>query len=212
MFHKTHNQKQIQYISLLNKRILMILFFALCLSATSQAQYWDGDEEEEEVVKLDTIVRLGGKKMVVDVIKVDETFITYKDPNVGEIERMDRKNVQDIIYYGGKIERLNKPILEMLDETDWETVLLVESAKDVKGLYERGKVDAISPPSSRSAKAAKTAAEIKIKKKAANMKAMIILVTHRETRGGYGEMPGYYIEGVAYGTDPIDESSKKPTP
>jgi hypothetical protein len=44
-----------------------------------------------------------------------------------------------------------------------------------------------------------------LKKKAANMKGTLILVTKKETSGGYGEYPGYYIKGIAYGTEPPAE-------
>lgn len=36
------------------------------------------------------------------------------------------------------------------------------------------------------------------------MSGTVVLVTKRQATGGYGEFPGYYIEGVVYGTEPLD--------
>jgi hypothetical protein len=40
------------------------------------------------------------------------------------------------------------------------------------------------------------------------MKGTIVLVTHKEITGGYGEYPGYFIEGVVYGSEPIDDTTQ----
>jgi hypothetical protein len=37
------------------------------------------------------------------------------------------------------------------------------------------------------------------------MKGTVVLVTNKKTTGGYGEIPGYFIEGVVYGTEPLEE-------
>jgi hypothetical protein len=39
------------------------------------------------------------------------------------------------------------------------------------------------------------------------MKGTLILVTRKLTTGGYGEYPGYYIKGIAYGPEPPAEGS-----
>jgi hypothetical protein len=72
-------------------------------------------------------------------------------------------------------------------------------------LYVLGEVEAASPSSARSPSAAKKGAIIKLKKKAANLKGTLILVTKKQTTGGYGEYPGYFIKGIAYGPEPPEE-------
>jgi len=37
------------------------------------------------------------------------------------------------------------------------------------------------------------------------MKGTLILITKKLTTGGYGEYPGYYIKGIAYGPEPPAE-------
>lgn len=163
----------------------------------------------QEKAELDTIYRLGGRKMVVDVRKVTSTIVTYIDNENNSTNNIERKEIQRIVYHTGKIEVFNKPVFQLVEDYSWEAVVLTEKPGDVDGLYERGKVSAKSSPSKRSAKAAKRSCTIRLQKKAANMKGIIILVTHKEAIGGYGELPGYFMEGIAYGFEPMEEAEKK---
>ena len=72
-------------------------------------------------------------------------------------------------------------------------------------MYEVGLVTSNSSSSSRSKKSAKKSATIRLQKKAANLGAYIILLTKAEAKGGYGEIPGYEMEGVAYSLDPPEK-------
>ena len=162
----------------------------------------------QQTAKLDTIYRLGGRKLVVDVRKVTSSMVTFVDPEEKKTETLKRKEIQRIVYYSGKIEVFNKPVFQLIDDYSWEAVVLTDKPGDVNGMYERGDVSAKSSPSNRSAKAAKRSCTIRLQKKAANMKGIIILVTHKEALGGYGELPGYYMEGVVYGFEPLEEAEK----
>lgn len=161
----------------------------------------------QQETELDTIYRLGGRKLTVDVRKVTSTMVTYVDQE-DNTENLERKEIQRIVYHTGKIEVFNKPVFQLIDDYSWEAVVLTEKPNEVDGLYERGKVSAKSSPSKRSAKAAKRSCTIRLQKKAANMKGIIILVTHKEALGGYGELPGYYMEGVVYGFEPLEEAEQ----
>lgn len=46
-----------------------------------------------------------------------------------------------------------------------------------------------------------------MQKKAANMGALIVLVTHSEMKGGYGEIPGWELIGIAYSDTPPDDTA-----
>lgn len=174
----------------------------LCMATMAQSQYAYGTKTTATQPK-DTIVRLGGKKIIADVLKVTDMMVTFKDALDGKTKSIERKQLEKIIYDDGRLDVFSKPVFTMVDDTQWEAVLITDNSKDVDGLYERGKIVSVSPPSSRSPSAAKRAATIKLQKKAVNMKGIMVLVTHRETRGGYGEMPGYYMEGLVYGTQPL---------
>jgi hypothetical protein len=155
----------------------------------------------------DTIFKLNGAVMPVDITTVTPTYISFIYPGKKEEFTIERKEVQKIIYKSGKIDVLNKAAFELIDDSSWEAVWMTEDKKEVGDLYMLGEIEARSPSSARSASAAKKGAIIKLKKKAANMKGSLILVTKKETSGGYGEYPGYYIKGIAYGTEPPAETA-----
>ncbi len=154
---------------------------------------------------LDTIFKIEGKVMPVDVVKVTQNYVSFLVPGSPETYTMERKQIHKIIYKNGRIEEYNKPVFEMVDDYSWEAVWLTEDRREVAELYKRGKISAKSPASSRSPKAAKKNATIRLQKKAASMRGIVVLVTKKQATGGYGEYPGYYIEGIVYGTEPLEE-------
>ena len=123
------------------------------------------------------------------------TYISFVFPGKPEEFTIERKEVHKIIYKTGKIEILNQAAFTMFDESSWEAVWITEDKKEVGNLYVLGDVEAKSPSSARSPAAAKKGAIIKLKKKAANLKGTLILVTKKQATGGYGEYPGYFIKG-----------------
>jgi len=153
----------------------------------------------------DTITKIEGKVLIVDVSKVTPLYVSFTVPGNAETFTMERKEIQKIVYKNGRVEVFNKPVFEIVDDYAWEAVWLTEDKKEVSELYRRGKISAKSPASARSPKAAKKNAIIRLQKKAAAMKGTVVLVTKKQTTGGYGEYPGYYIEGVVYGTEPLAE-------
>jgi hypothetical protein len=150
----------------------------------------------------DTIFKLNGTVIPVDITTVTPTYISFIFPGKPEEYTIERKEVFKIVYKTGKFEVLNKAAFELLDDSMWEAVWITEDKKEIGDLYMLGEIDARSPSSARSPSAAKKGAIIKLKKKAVNLKGTVILVTRKEATGGYGEYPGYYIKGIAYGPDP----------
>jgi hypothetical protein len=153
----------------------------------------------------DTIFKLNGQQMPVDVTTVTPTYISFVFPGKPDEFTIERKEVHKIIYKTGKIDILNQVAFEVLDESSWEAVWITEDKKEVGDLYVLGEIEAKSPSSARSPAAAKKGAIIKLKKKAANLKGTLILVTKKQATGGYGEYPGYFIKGTAYGPEPPQE-------
>ena len=146
---------------------------------------------------LDTIYKIEGKILPVDVVNLTQNYVSFTVPGSKETYTMERKDIQKIVYRTGRIDEFNKPVFQMIDDYSWEAVWLTED--------KRGVVSAQSPASSRSPKAAKKSAIIRLQKKAAAMKGTVVYVTKKENTGGYGEYPGYYIEGVVYGDQPLKE-------
>jgi hypothetical protein len=157
---------------------------------------------------LDTIIKVEGKVMPVEVEKVTTTYVRFRVPGNDELFTMPRKNIHKVIYKNGRIEEYNPLVLMLIDDMSWQAVWLTEDEQDVLSLYKRGVVNASSPPSSRSPKAAKKGAIIRVQKKAAAMQGSVVLITKKQTTGGYGEFPGYKIEGVVYGTEPLEDESE----
>lgn len=185
----------------MKKYVLLIIIISINLFVYGQSR-------NIKVEPTDTIIKLGGTVLLVDVTKVTPNYVSFVYPGQNEVYTIERKQVQSIIYKNGRIEEMNKPLIEMIDEYQWEAVWLTENKKEVVDLYKRGTIEAKSSPSDRSPKAAKKNAIIKLKKKAAHNKGTIVLVTHKQKTGGYGEFPGYYIKGIVYGPEPLDEEEE----
>lgn len=181
---------------------ILTLFFIIFISLPSFSQ-------EDETNNLDTIYMLGGRKKIVDIKNISAATVRYNEPGDDETITLERKQIQKIIYSNGRVEVFNKPVFMMVDEGDWKTVIVTDSKDDVSGLYELGKVDARSSAGSRSAKSAKKSATIRIQKKTANLGGLIVLITKEESVGGFGEAPTYFIEGIAYGYEPLPDENKK---
>jgi hypothetical protein len=181
-----------------NKFIVILLLTLVMAGVAAQT-------ETQPAVPHDTIFKLNGSLLPVDVTTVTPTYVSFVFPGKPEEFTIERKEVHKIIYKTGKIEILNKAAFEMLDDSMWEAVWMTEDKKEVGDLYLLGEIESRSPSSARSPAAAKKGAVIKLKKKAANMKGTLILVTKKQTTGGYGEYPGYYIKGIAYGPEPPAE-------
>lgn len=158
---------------------------------------------------LDTIIKVEGKVMPVNVTKVTSSYISFTVPGDKQVYTIQRKEVHKIIYKNGRIEEYNKPVVIMVDDYSWEAVWLTDDKEEVASLYRLGRIKATSPPSSRSPKAAKKSCTIRLQKKAAAMKGMVVLVRERKATGGYGEFPGYFIEGDVYGQEPPEDGVPK---
>jgi hypothetical protein len=187
---------------------LTIIFFLLLIPNLGFGQVEKANTfEEEKSAKLDTIIKLGGKKIICTVLKIGPTTVSFSKPSQGQILDIPRKDVEKIIYRNGRKEVFNKPVLQMIDKSQWEAVMITENQSDVDGLYKRGVVRANSASGSRSPKAAKTSATIRLQKRAANLGALIVLLTHTEMKGGYGEIPGCELEGIAYSDTPPTDTA-----
>ena len=149
----------------------------------------------------DTIFMLGGRKIYAKILGVTSSKVTFREMGDTEVKSEERKQIQKIVYKNGRKEIFNKPIFEMVQEGDYRTVILTDDPSEVEGLTKKGVVEAKSSSASKTKKSAKRSAEIRIQKKAANLGAQVVLITKREAIGGYGEIPSYKYEGIAYGFD-----------
>ncbi len=154
---------------------------------------------------LDTIIKVEGKVLPVNVVKVTEQYVRFMVPGNTEVFTVNRKDIHRIIYGNGRIEEYSALAVNIIEDDAWQSVWLTEDQAEVVSLYKRGEIKAQSPPSSRSPAAAKKGAIIRLQKKASAMNGSVVLVTKKQATGGYGEFPGYFIEGIVYGTEPLEE-------
>ncbi len=178
-------------------KVLSITLGLLCLAAISFGQAPAASQEAA-----DTIILISGRKVIVKVQGVSTSKITYFPLGKNEPMEMDRKQVHKILYRTGRVEHFNSLAFETVAEGNWKTVILTDNKDDVEGFFALGEVNAKSSPKSRNAKAAQQSADIRLKKRAVNMGGLIVLITKRESKGGYGETPSHFVEGIAYGSDP----------
>ncbi len=154
---------------------------------------------------LDTIIKVEGKVMPVEVVKVTSSYIRFKVPGDDEFYTMPRKDVHKVIYKNGRIENYNDLVAIDIDNNSWQSVWITEKEEDVVSLYKRGVASVSVQPSSRSVKASKKSAIMKLQKKAAAMQGSVVLITKQQTTGGYGEFQGYDMEGIVYGEKPLED-------
>ncbi len=185
------------------KRILFFLLIIL-LAIPTRAQ----DVKQNGDTRVDTIILVSGKKLLGKIHGVSSSKISYYPTDKPKLTELARKQIHKILYSTGRVEMFNKPAFEMVAEGDFKTIVLTNNPEEVNGLYELGKVDAKSSKGSRNAKSAMQSANIRLQKKAANMGAYIVLITKRESKGGYGEVPTHFVEGIAYGLEPPKEQPK----
>ncbi len=155
---------------------------------------------------LDTIIKVEGKIMPVEVEKVTSTYVRFKVPGDDKLYTISRKNIHKIIYKNGRVEKYNALVAIGIDETSWQAVWITENEEDVLSLYKRGVASVSVQPSPRSVKASKKNAIIRLQKKAAAMQGTVVLITKQQTTGGYGEFQGYEMEGTIYGEEPLDDN------
>lgn len=187
------------------KNLFILAFLIIAADVMGQAKPTQTKPNQPKPVPCDTIVRFGNRKIPVVKLTLGSTTVTYclqskPDSSI----RLEKKEIEKIIYKNGNISVLNKSVVEVIKDDQWQAILVTKDSKEVQGLYKRGSVNARSAGSSRDKKKAQESATIKIQKKAAAQKAYIILITHEEYYGGYGDPPGYYVEGDSYGTEPLE--------
>lgn len=155
----------------------------------------------------DTLVKLGGIKIPVYVRNITSQMVYYSPLEKPKDNlKIDRKDLEKVLLKNGRVEVFNKPAFTLISEGQWEAVLITHSEKEVEGMYKRKFVTSKSSPT-KSKKKAKENAIIKLQKLAANAGGSVILITHEEFFGGYGDNPGYYLEGIAYGFEPLEEGT-----
>ncbi|HOK61330.1 hypothetical protein [Tenuifilum sp.] len=159
---------------------------------------------------LDTIILVSNRKLICNVKSVSSSKVTILKKDAAAPEELSRKQIHKILYANGRVEKFNDLAFKMIDETNFQSVVITTNPADVDGLYIYGKVESVSGKNSKNAKSAEKNARIRLQRKAAALGANYVLVTKSESRGGYKEVPTHYYEGVAYGFEPPKNENQTP--
>lgn len=183
------------------KKLLIFAFAALSIASYGQVK-----PATAKPVPCDTIVRFGNRKIPVTKLTLGSTTVTYTLPSKPDsIIRLEKKEIEKIIYKNGNISVLNKSVVEVIKDDQWQAVIVTRDRSQVSGLYKRGNFTVRSSPNTRDKKKTEEGAIIKLQKKAAGVKATMVLVTREEYQDEYGSTRrNYYVEGEAYGTEPLE--------
>jgi len=158
----------------------------------------------------DTVILVSNRKVVCNVKSVSSSKVTIVKKGVTVPEDLSRKQIHKILYSNGRVEKFNDLAFKMIDESNFQAIVITTNPADVDGLYIYGKVESVSGRNSKNAKSAEKNARIRLQRKAAALGANYVLVTKSERRGGYREIPTHYYEGVAYGFEPPKNENQTP--
>lgn len=159
---------------------------------------------------LDTIILVSNRKLICNVKSVSSSKVTILKKGAAAPEELSRKQIHKILYANGRVEKFNDLAFKMIDETNFQSVVITTNPADVDGLYIYGKVESVSGKNSKNAKSAEKNARIRLQRKASALGANYVLVTKSESRGGYREVPTHYYEGIAYGFEPPKNENQTP--
>jgi co-chaperonin GroES (HSP10) len=154
----------------------------------------------------DTIIRFGNRKIPVIKLTLGSTTVTYALPaKPDSIIRLEKKEIEKIVYKNGNIIVLNKEIATEIKNDQWQAIIVTKDKSQVQGLYVRGSFRVRSSPNTMDKRKTEEGAIVKLQKKAAAVKATVVLITNEEYQEEYGSTRrNYYVEGDAYGTEPLE--------
>ncbi len=182
--------------------VILFLSMFLCTLLSVQGSTMN-DTARKDQGSVDTIVKLGQRKIPVNIVSVGSKYVYYHElDNDDNRKKIERDKIQRIIYHNGTIDVLNDPVMESINEKSWRTVLVTDDKDQVEGLYKIEEVTVESSSGIRNIKAAKRNAEIRLQKKAIHKGGNVVYVTKAEAKGGFGDIPGYLMEGVIYSFSP----------
>jgi hypothetical protein len=156
----------------------------------------------------DTIVKMGGRKVAVLKMQKGSSSTTYVlQSKPDSMIRIENKDIETILYRNGNRLSVNKPVVDMVKDDQWQAVLITRNKSEIEGMYSHGFVRAKNSMNPRSRKHAEETATVNLQKQGTKFKAYIILVTNEFSTGGYNDIPGYQMEGIAYGFEPLEKGT-----
>lgn len=180
------------------RRISIYIIFSLLIQP-----YLFGQETKE--TPLDTIFLMSTRRIFVKVLNLGAIEVDYMTIHDSQVHSLNRKEIEKIHFSDGRKEKFNDPPVIIV--TDWRVVTTTENKEDVEGFIIRGEISAKGSQSNSKAKA-KANTILLLRKKAANLGGIIVLIIDTQLYSGYGEPPGYLMKGIVYGTEPLPDEDE----
>ncbi len=171
------------------------------------------DEKGMAVKYFDKIITFDNEVLIVKIQHITLTEISFLYPYNTRIETINRQKVSQILYADNRIdlftpfEEDKKELLPIQEERlivyrreIWENILTTENINDVTGCKKIGPVSAVfeADQVNRNNQYLEKNGMIRLKKRAAILRADMILITNKSIHRGYGDYPTIKIEGIAY--------------
>ena len=105
-----------------------------------------GQTTTKKSLPADTIFKLNGSVLTVDVTTVTPSYVSFTIPGKPDEFTIERKEVHKIVYKNGRIEVLNEVAFEVFDESNWEAVWIQKIKKKTLTFLNWGKSTPDHPP------------------------------------------------------------------
>jgi hypothetical protein len=95
-------------------------------------------------VAQDTIILISNNVIIGKVQNVSSSKITIIRKDAQAPEEITRKQIHKIKYSNGRVEQFNSMAFSMVEESNFQAVIITDKPEDVDGLYAYGKIESVS--------------------------------------------------------------------
>jgi len=152
---------------------------------------------------VDMMVLLSGEVKEIEIRKFSMKFIYYSRPGESTMVQIDRRLVNIIYYRSGRKEVITPKSTDIPKNNDWEKVIITENPKDVGStMVEIDVIEVVVEANSDDhyykPQTLENSALIILKKKAAMLNGVLVLIKKKTRNQPYGEAPSINIQAIAY--------------
>jgi len=152
---------------------------------------------------IDMMVLMNGDEKEVEIRKFSLKYIYYSKAGESTMTQIDRRLVNVIYYRSGRKEVITPRAVDIPQNSDWEQIKVTENPKDVgPTMIEIDVIEVVVEASGREQyykpQTLENSAYIILKKKAAMLNGVLVLITKKSHNRPYGEAPSLNIQAIAY--------------
>jgi|GEM_PF-1643554 hypothetical protein len=155
----------------------------------------------ENIVQLDTIVKLSGKSIVGNIVKDNLSKFYYFLPNETKLIEIERAEINKIVYKSGKVVVLNLKEANAQDVPGWRDVKVVYKPTEVEGMDTVADVESYCASETgvyQTAKWLERKATIDLQKKTVLLHGDCLLIVDKIVRRSYGDPTTIQLFGRIY--------------